>query len=157
MWCVSSVPKPESRIFFLSALPSRFVSLKVDEFRAVGDIRPAVARLNAGGDEQPIREYGRLVGLAVVVAVLEHDDLVVRLLARLDLRIDLARRDPEPALRIEVHLDRFGQQRIGRVQVHLEPRRDDERLAFQFRIGVRHLGVTLGGGGARDESEQQGE
>ena len=123
MWCVSSVPKPESTTRCLSALPSPSVSLRWTQLGAVGDVGAAVARLDAGGDQQAVGEDGRLVGLAVAVGVFEDDDLVVGLLARLDLRIDLAARDPEPALRVEVHLDRLGQQRVGGEQVDLEARR----------------------------------
>jgi hypothetical protein len=128
----------------------------VDQLRAVGDVRPAVARLDAGGDQEAVGEHGGLVGLAVAGGVFEDDDLVVGLLAGLDLRVGLARGDPEPALRVEVHLDRLGQQRVGGEEVHLEPFGEDERLAFQFRVGVRHLGVALGEGGGGNEGEQAG-
>ena len=117
---------------------------QVEQLGAVGDVGAAVAGLDAGGDEQAVGEDGRLVGLAVAVGVFEDEDLVVRLLARLDLRVDLARRDPEPALRVEVHLDRLGEQRVGGEEVDLEPRRDDERLALELRVGVGDLGVRAG-------------
>src|SRR5262249_13314165 len=83
---------------------------QVDELGAVGDIGAAVAGFDAGGDQQAVRENGRLVGLAVAVGVFEDDDLVVGDLARLDLRVDLAGGNPQPALGVEVHLDRLGQQ-----------------------------------------------
>ena len=80
MWCVSSVPKPESTTRCLSALPPPSVSRQVNEFGAVGDVDAAVARLEAGGNEQAVGEDGGLVGLAVALGVFEDDDLVVGLL-----------------------------------------------------------------------------
>src|SRR5262249_10218925 len=70
-------------------------------------------------------------------------------------RVKLARGHPESPLRVEVHLDRLGQQRVGREQVHLEAWRDDERLALQFGVGVRHLGIALGDRGGGDEGEHE--
>ena len=109
------------------------------------------------GMSSPSAKTVVLSALPVALGVFEDDDLVVGLLAGLDLRVNLARRHPEPALRVEVHLDRLGQQRVGREQVHLEPRRDDERLALQFRVGVGHRGVGLAEGGGGGEGEKQGE
>ena len=94
---------------------------EVQQFGAIGDVRPAVARFDAGRNQQAVGEDVRLVGPAVAVGVFEHDDLVVGRLARLDLRIGLARGDPEPPLRIKVHLDRLRQQRIGGVEIDLQP------------------------------------
>jgi hypothetical protein len=51
--------------------------LEVDELGAVGDVAPAVAGLDARGDEEAFREDGRLVRLAVSVGVLQDHDLVV--------------------------------------------------------------------------------
>ena len=124
---------------------------KVNQFGAVGDVGAAVAGNDAGRDEQPVGEDGRLVGFTVVVGVGEHQDLVGGDLPRLDLRIDFARRDPQSPLSIEVHLDRLRHERIGGPQVHLEPFRDDERLAFDFRIGVGDvLEFALSERGLRD-------
>ena len=44
---------------------------EVEQLGAVGDVRAAVARLDAGRDQQAVGEDGRLVGLAVAVGVLE--------------------------------------------------------------------------------------
>ena len=128
----------------LVGLAARLARLEVDQLGAVGDIGAAVARGHAGRDQQAVGEDGGLVGFAVAVGVLKDDDLVVGLLARLDLRVDLAGGDPKPALRVEVHLDRLGEQRVGRVQRDLEALRDDERLAFDLGVRIRDGGVRLG-------------
>src|SRR5688572_18727447 len=78
---------------------------EVKKFRAAVHVEPAVAEFEAGGHEQVIGEYGSLVGATVAVGVLQHDDLVVGFLARLELRIDDAAADPEAAVGIEAKLD----------------------------------------------------
>ena len=122
---------------------SRFIRLAVTvgvlEMQQLGarrDIRPAVARLDAGRDQQPIREHRRLVRAAVAVNVLQHQNLVVRFLPRSNLRINLRRRDPETPPRIKVHLNRLVQQRIGREQIHLKAIGHDERLPLDLRIRI---------------------
>ena len=56
MWCVSSVPKPESTTRRRSALPSPSVSFEVQQLGAVGDVDAAVAGLDAGRDQQAVGE-----------------------------------------------------------------------------------------------------
>ena len=94
---MSSVPKPDRTTRRAVGLAVAVGVRQVQQVGAVGDVDAAVAGLDAGGNEQAVGEDGGLVGLAVAVGVFEDDDLVVGLLARLDLRIDLAARDPEPA------------------------------------------------------------
>ena len=116
---------------------------QVYEVGAVGDVNAAIARFQAGWDEQAVRENGHFVGAAGTLGIFEDNDLVVGLLAWLDLRVSLAASDPEPAASVEVHLDRLGQQRIGREKVDLEAVGDLKGLPFQLRVGVRHRGVAL--------------
>ena len=145
MWCVSSVPKPVSSDGLLVGLAVAVGVLQVQESRCCWRRRRRRRRgTTPVGMSSPSAKTVRLVGLAVAVRVFEDDDLVVRLLPGLDLRIDLAAGHPQPALRVPVHLDRLGEQRIGGEEVDLEARRDDERLAFDLRIGIGNLGVPLG-------------
>ena len=53
---------------------------------------------------------------------LANEEIFEEMLARLDLRVDFGTRDPQPAARVEVHLDRFVEQRI------LGPERDLEAI-----------------------------
>src|SRR5579871_1462439 len=122
---------------------SVFGFLDVQQFGTVGDIDTAIARLDFRRNEQTTSEDRRLVRSADALRVFENDDLVVGLLPRLDLRIDLARRDPKPPTRIEIHLNRLRQERIGREQIHLKPFGHLERLALDFGIRVRNFGITL--------------
>src|SRR5262245_53562895 len=117
----------------------------MDQVGAVGDVDAAVAGLQSSRNEQSVGEDGDLVGLAGALAVFEDDDLVVGLLAGLDLRVGLAARQPEPAGGVPVHLDRLVQERIGGEEVDLKAVGDLERLAFDLGIGVGDLGVALGG------------
>ncbi len=87
---------------------------QVQELGAVGDIRAAVARLDARGNQEALRKNGRPVGPAVVVAVFDDEHLVVGDGARLDLGVNLGAGDPEPAGRVEVDLQRLGDQGVGR-------------------------------------------
>ncbi len=93
---------------------------QVQEVGVVGDVDAAVAGFEAGRDEQAVGEHGCLVGFAHTLGVFEDDDLVVLLGTRFDLRVRFAARDPQPALGVEVHLDRLGEQRVGGEQVDLE-------------------------------------
>ena len=88
--------------------------LQVEQLSALADIDAAVTRLDSGGDEQVVGEHGRLVRLPIVVGVIKNDHLVRRHLAGKDLRINLRTGHPQPALGIEVHLDRLGQERVLR-------------------------------------------
>ena len=71
MWWVSSVPKPERTTRRRVGLAVAVGVLEVEQLGAVGDVGPAVARLDAGGDQQAVGEDGGLVGLAVAVGVFE--------------------------------------------------------------------------------------
>jgi hypothetical protein len=62
-------------------------------------------------------------------------DAQARLLAGGDLRIRLGAADPQPPLRIKVHLDRLGNPRVGRKQVDFEPLGDLKRSPLDFGIG----------------------
>ncbi len=109
--------------------------LEEQQFRAGADVGSAVAGGDAGRDEEAVGEDRGRVGGAVVVLVFDDQDLVVGDLARFDLGVDFAGDDPEPPLRVEVHLDRLGDLRVGGEEVDLEAFREDEGLPFQFRIG----------------------
>ena len=133
---MSSVPKPESTTRGCVGLAVAVGVLEVEQFGAVGDIGAAVARLDAGGDQQAVGEDRGLVGLAVAVGVFEDEDLVVGLLPRLDLGIDLRAGDPEPPRGVEIHLDRLGEQRVGGEQVDLEAVGHLERLPLDLGVGI---------------------
>ena len=132
---MSSVPKPESTTRRRVGLAAGLRPDEMQQVRAVGDVDAAVARFDAGRNEQTVGEDGGLVGLAVALGVFEDDDFVVGLLARLDLRIRLAARDPEPAGGVEVHLNRLGQQRIGGEEIDLEAVGELERFASSSGSG----------------------
>ena len=103
-------PEPRQHNFPEVRLAVAINILEVKQFRTICDIRPAIAWLDARWDQQPVRKHRRLIRLAIPIHVLEHDDLIIRLLPWCDLRIDLRRRDPEPPPGVEIHLDRLGQQ-----------------------------------------------
>ena len=144
-WCVSSVPKPDKDDAFFVCFAVAVGVLQVNEFGAVGDVGSSVhIRHDSGGNQQPVGEHSRGIGLAITVFIFQHQDFVGRFLSWFNVRIDLAAGDPQSPLRVEVHLNGFGNLRVARVQVHLEPVGDDERLAFQFRVGIRNvLQITL--------------
>ena len=147
---MSSVPKPDRTTvrltFALPSVPSG-LHLRMKEIgRTVDDIAAAVAGVDAGRDEQFVGEDGDFVGLADAFGVFEDDDFIILVVARFELRIGFAARDPEAALGVEVHLDRLGEQRIGGVKIDLETFGEDEGLAFQLGIGIGYLGVALGVG-----------
>src|SRR5262249_56922549 len=62
---------------FLVGLAAGLRRREVDQFGAVGHVGPAVARLDAGRNQQAVGEHGGLVGLPVAVGVFKNDDLVV--------------------------------------------------------------------------------
>src|SRR5262249_21153150 len=144
--------KDDSLVIRLFARPA---GAQVNKFGTIGDVCPAVTRLDTCGNQQPVGEDGGLVRLAVAVGIFEDNDLVVGNLPRLDLRVDLAGGDPQAALGVEVHLNRLGEERVGGEEVDLEPFGEDEALALQFRIGVGDLGVGLGEGDGRQGQEKK--
>ena len=106
--------------------------LEVQQLGALPDVAAAVARLDAGGNQQAVGEHGGLVRDAVAVGVFEDEDFVVLRLARLDLRIDGRTGDPEPPARVPIHGDGLGEQRV------LGPERD-----FEIGVGELEGGVGL--------------
>src|SRR5215216_6309517 len=81
---------------------------EVKQFGGAADIKPAVAMLQPCWDKKAVREDSALVSAAIAFGVLKHDDFVIGLFAGLELRIDRAACDPEPAFRIEAHLNWLG-------------------------------------------------
>ena len=76
-----------------------------------------------------------LVGLAVLVAVLEHDDAIALGLARVVRAIAHALGDPDAAVAVDVHVGRVAQHgRLG-PQRDLEPVRHAEQLERHVRDG----------------------
>ena len=95
--------------------------LEMQQFRALPHVHAAVSRLNAGRDQQVVREHSRLVRLAVVVGVLQNDHLIGSHLAGKNLWVHLRTGHPQPAPGIKVHLDRLGQVRVLREELDLQP------------------------------------
>ena len=93
-----------------------------------------------------------------MVAVLDDQDLVIGDRAGLDLRVDLRAGDPEPARGVEIHLQRLGDQGVGREQVDLETVGDRERLTLDLgvRIGDRERGALSEGRGLGAGHNQDG-
>jgi len=132
----------------------------VHQLGAVGHVGAAVARLDAGGDQQTRREDRGLFGGAVAVGVFEHQDLVVDFLPRLDVRVDLVAGDPQAPLGIEIDVDRLGQQRIGGIEIHLQAFAELERAAFELGVGIGDdlelaLGVGRGGAVSKHGGDEQ--
>ncbi len=146
-------PKPGKDDAFLVRLFARFGCRQVQQLGAVGNVDAAVTGLQPGWNNQAVGKNGDFIGFADALGVFEHDDLVVRLFARLDLRIGLTADDPEPAAGVKVHLNRLGQQRVRGKEIDFESLRQDERLAFQLGVRVGHLGVALGKGGCRGQQK----
>ncbi len=97
------------------------VAVVVLEEHQVGhlrDVRAAVAQLDPDGEMQPVGEDLALVGLAVVVVVLEDQDLVIRLPPRQVHRVRRHRGDPHPALGVEGH--RHGVFQVGELDLRGE-------------------------------------
>ncbi len=108
-----------------------------EEFGAVAEVTPAAVgeRFDAGGNHQAVGEDSRLVTAAVAIGVFEDENLVVRFLARFDLRVDGAADDPEAAAGVESHLDRFDDSvGFGSEEVDLESIGDRERGEFGGRV-----------------------
>jgi hypothetical protein len=140
----------------LVGLPIAIQVAEMEELGAIGHVGPVrVVGNNAGGNQQPLREDGRLVGPPIEIGIFQDEDFVAGLLARKDVRIDFAGGNPQPALGIEVHLDRFGQERLGRPEVDFQTLSQAERLALQLRIGVGNgFQVALRQGGRHDGRDQ---
>jgi hypothetical protein len=116
-----------------------------DKIGAVGNIHAAITGRNARWNEKSVSIDRGFVGAAFTVGVFEDDHLVVLRLARFDLRVGFAAREPKSAGGVEVHLDRLGEERVGGEEVDLETVGDLERLALDLRIGIDVLrSVCLG-------------
>ena len=107
---------------------------EVEKLRAVGDVDAAVAGQHGGGHQEAVGKDRAGVGPPVTIAILEDRNGVVGDLARPDLWIHARRRDPQPALGIEVHLQGLRDQRIGGEQIHFIAVGHLHRR--QFRRGV---------------------
>ena len=131
---------------------------EMDELGAVGDIRAAVTRLDAGGNQQAIGEDAGLVRLTIAVAIFQDDDPIVGHLAGENLRIDLGAGHPQSAGRVEVHLDRLGDQRIRGVERDFKTVGNLKRLPLELRIGGRNvLELTLSECGTRRDCDRDHE
>ena len=107
---------------------------EVKKLRAVGDVDTAVAGQHGGGHQEAVGKDRAGVGLPVTVAILEDRNGVVGDLARPDLWIHARRRDPQPALGIEVHLQGLRDQRIGSEEIHFIAIGHLHRRQFRRRV-----------------------
>ena len=112
--------------------------LEEHQVRLLSDVNPAVAEFDSGRDVKLVGENRLFVGFTVAVGILEDQDLVVDRLAGQVHRIRGHRRDPEPPLGVEGHLDRLLE--VGKIllrgeQVGLVPFRERERPARFFGRG----------------------
>ncbi len=107
VWCVSAVSKPPRMISRTSVLVVAVRILEEHEIRRLPEEHPVLVELEAGGVVQVAGKDRALVRLAVPVGVLEDQQLVVHRRLRLPVRVVLPGRDPEPAARVERHLDRI--------------------------------------------------
>ncbi|MDB6125293.1 MAG: hypothetical protein JWQ71_4286 [Pedosphaera sp.] len=117
--------------------------LEMKEFGALADIDAAIARFDAGGDEQAIGEDGGFIDFAHALGVFENENLVVGFVPRFDLGINRGADNPETSKGIEVHLNGLGEQRAFGVKADFKSGSD-----FEFRQGLRS-GI---GGGRRSDS-----
>ena len=156
IWCVSSVPKPESTTRRVSAWPSPSCR-EIEQFGAVGRRkrrRRRAARRSESANRRRRRSscrHGRHRWC------LRGPESCRSLSGRADLRIGFAAGDPETALGIEIDFDRLLDQRIGRPKVDLETIGDLQRLPLLLRIVRRHvfgIQITLGEGDVRRASEK---
>ena len=111
----------------------------MEELGALRDVHAAIAGGDAGGDEKIVGKDGGFVGAAGAGGVFEDDDLVGSGLAGLDLRINFGAGDPEPAGRVEVHVDRFVEKRIFGPECDFEgvvdgEGRDRLRRGFSYEV-----------------------
>ena len=119
----------------------------------MADIRTAIAKFETGGNHQAVGEDRGLVAAPVAVRVFENQNLVVRHLAGLDLRIDRAADDPEPPARIEANLNRFHHAVLfRRKKAHLETVGHLERS--EFGGGIVRISCERGGDEAERTTDQ---
>ena len=132
---------------------------QVQEFGARADEAAAVAvRGHARGDQQLVGDDAGGFGHAVLVGVLEEDDLVVARgrpelggvafhlraeVVRIDLRVGVGGRDPEATERIPAHVDRllqegvFGEERNLQARLELEVGLGQGRQRGELGLGLR--------------------
>ena len=121
---------------------------QVQHLAGVRHVGPAaIVRQHRGGNQEIVSEDGSLVRPPVSIGVFKDDDFITRPGARHDVRIDRARRDPQPPPRIPVHVDRVLDHRFGSEQRDRESRGNLQLPAFV--LGVE--GVN-GAGGRRNRS-----
>ena len=109
------------------------------QFRGAANISAALDRHDRMRHQQPFGEYGRLVGSAVMVRIFQNHDTVVRLATRLDVWIGRTGRNPRPAARVPVQIDRVGDHRVFGEQVDLEPVGHGKGLQFLRDVRRRNI------------------
>ena len=98
--------------------------LQEHQVRLLGYVDAAVAELEPGRKIQAVGKNAQRVGPAIPVPVFEHDELVIRFLARHQVRIGRCHEDPETSAVVERHRERIrelGELMLGREQVDFVP------------------------------------
>ena len=80
----------------------------MDEVAAVANVRAAMAEGKTGGHVKAVDVGGNLVRPAVTLGVLQNEQLVVGLRARLELRIGPRAEHPQPPAPVPAHTNRIG-------------------------------------------------
>ena len=141
----------------LAAVVSLAVTIGVldkGEVRLLRDIDPSVAKHEAERDVEIIGEDRRLVGLSILIGVLQYHDLVIRIVARVDVRVGRRAAHPESTAGVPAHLDRAGE--LGEFdlpgeEVDLEAGIDLEGFLFVLGAHPAVGAAALGGlGQGRD-------
>ena len=118
-----------------------------NKLRRTANIRAAFHRHHRMRHGQPLGKHRVLVRDAVLIGILQNDDAIVWLVARLDVRIGGGGGHPRAAARIPVEVDRILDHRIGGKEIQLEALGHGDRLELSDRIGsgnvFRHLVIRI--------------
>src|SRR5689334_17495713 len=119
----------------------------------MADVSAAMSYFNAGWDHKPVREDRGLIANAVMIGVLQDQNLIVGRLAGLELRVDSTADHPNPAPGIKAHLDRLLHAVLFRSEeLHLKTISHLKRSEFGSRV-VRLFSRRLSSSGIPGQHE----
>ena len=111
---------------------------KEEDIGRLPHINSSISELDSGRQVKTVCKNSGLVGRTVTVGIFENDDLIIRHITGLELRVGPRAGHPEPPAGVPVHMHGVRQHGIRSKKIHLVAVQQLEVLQLRLRVVIVH-------------------